>query len=290
MKNYVIFTESTADLPINIIEELDIKVIPMVFGFENESYSDYPDHRELDIHEFYERLKKGERSTTALVNSKTFEENFEPELKAGNDILYLGFSSGLSGTYQASLLATEELREKYPESVIKCMDTKSANIGQGLLVYSAAKKKQEGLTIDEVHDWVLEKIPHTCHWFTVDDLNHLKRGGRISAVKATLGTALNVKPILHVDDDGLLMAVDNVRGRKKSLGALLDRMIDTCVNPEEQTIFIGHSDCMEDAEYLSKMVRDKFSVKEIIINDIGPIVGSHLGQGAITMFFFGTKR
>lgn len=290
MKNYIIFTESTADLPADIIEELDIKVIPMTFGFENESYLDYPDHRELDIQTFYKRLKNGERSTTALVNSKTFEKYFEPYLKEGNDILYLGFSSGLSGTYQASLIAAEELKEKYPDAVIKCVDTKAANTGQGLLVYSAAKKKEEGRSIDETYQWVLDNIQHTCHWFTVDDLNHLKRGGRISAVKATLGTALNVKPILHVDKDGLLMAVENVRGRKKSINALLDKMIGTCVNPEEQVIFIGHGDCIEDAEYLAKLIREKFNVKDIIFNPIGPVVGSHTGQGAITLFFFGTER
>ncbi|MEL7648527.1 MAG: DegV family protein [Sedimentibacter sp.] len=290
MRNYVIFTESTADLPINLIEELDIKVIPMVFGFENESYLDYPDHRELDINKFYERLKNGERSTTALINAMTFQEYFEPELKNGNDILYLGFSSGLSGTYQSSLIAAQELREKYPDSVIKCVDTKAANIGQGLLVYSAAQKKKEGLTLDQAESFVLEKVPHTCHWFTVDDLNHLKRGGRISAVKATVGTALNVKPILHVDDEGLLKPVDSVRGRKKSINALLDKMTETCVDPQEQTIFIGHCNCLEDAEYLAKLVRESFDVKEVIINDIGPIVGSHLGQGGLTLFFFGTKR
>jgi len=290
MKNYVIFTESTADLPTNIIEELDINVIPMTFGFENESFLDYPDHRELDIHTFYERLKNGERSTTALVNSKIFENYFEPFLKEGKDILYLGFSSGLSGTYQASIIAVEELAEKYPNSVIKCIDTKAANTGQGLLVYTAAKKRKEGLGIDEVHQWVVDNIQHTCHWFTVDDLNHLKRGGRISAVKATLGTALNVKPILHVDKDGMLMAVENVRGRKKSINALLDKMVKTCINPEEQVIFIGHGDCIEDAEYLAKLIRKEFNVQNIILNQIGPIIGSHLGQGAITLFFFGTER
>ncbi len=290
MKNYVIFTESTSDLPMNIIEELDIKVIPMVFSFENESYLDYPDRRDLDIHEFYERLKNGERSTTALVNSKTFQDNFEPYLKEGNDILYLGFSSGLSGTFQSSLIAVEELKEKFPDAVIKCVDTKAANTGQGLLVYTAAKKKQEGLSIEEVCKWVLDNIQNTCHWFTVDDLNHLKRGGRISAVKATIGTALNLKPILHVDKDGLLVAVENVRGRKKSISALLDKMIETCINPEEQTIFIGHGDCIEDAEYLARLIREKFTVKDIIFNYIGPVVGSHTGQGAITLFFFGTER
>ena len=290
MKNYVIFTESTSDLPTNLIEEYDIKVIPMAFGFENESYLDYPDHRELDIHEFYNRLKNGERSTTALVNSKTFLDSFEPYLKEGNDILYLGFSSGLSGTHQASLIAVEELREKYPNSIIKCIDTKAANTGQGLIVYTAAKKREEGQDIEEVCQWVLDNIQHVCHWFTVDDLNHLKRGGRISAVKATLGTALNVKPILHVDKEGQLVAVGNVRGRKKSLNALLDKMIETCVDPEEQTIFIGHGDCIEDAEYLAKLIRGKFNVKDIIFNQIGPVVGSHTGQGAITLFFLGTER
>ena len=290
MKDYIIVTESTSDLPQDLVDELDIKVIPMTFGFENESYLNYPDNRELDIHIFYDRVKKGERSTTALVNSKTFEEYFEPIIKSGNDILYIGFSSALSGTYSASLIATEELKQKYPDSKIICVDTLAASMGEGLLVYYAAKLKQEGRNIDEVSQWVLDNRLSLCQWFTVDDLNHLKRGGRISAMTATVGSALNVKPILHVDNEGRLIPVHNVRGRKKSINSLLEHMEKLCVNPEGQTIFISHADCLEDTEYLAALIKEKFPVKEVVLNFIGPVIGSHTGQGAIALFFLGKER
>jgi len=290
MKDYIIVTESTSDLPQDLVDELDIKVIPMTFGFENESYLNYPDNRELDIHIFYDRVKKGERSTTALVNSKTFEEYFEPIIKSGNDILYIGFSSALSGTYSASLIATEELKQKYPDSKIICVDTLAASMGEGLLVYYAAKLKQEGQNIDEVSQWVLDNRLSLCQWFTVDDLNHLKRGGRISAMTATVGSALNVKPILHVDNEGRLIPVHNVRGRKKSINSLLEHMEKLCVNPEGQTIFISHADCLEDTEYLAALIKEKFPVKEVVLNFIGPVIGSHTGQGAIALFFLGKER
>lgn len=290
MKNYVIFTESTTDLPAYMVEELGIEVIPMTFGFDNETYLNYPDHRELDILEFYERIKNGERSTTTLINSMTFIEYFEPILKRGDDILYIGFSSGLSGTYESSLLAAEQLTEKYKDSKILCVDTKAASMGEGLLVYSAAKKKEEGLDIEQLYQWVMDNKLKLCHWVTVDDLNHLKRGGRISAVTATLGSALNVKPIIHVDDDGHLIPVANIRGRKKSIHELLDRMVETCTNPEEQIIFISHADCFDDVDYLASLIKDKLHVKDVILNYMGPVIGSHTGQGAIALFFFGTHR
>ena len=290
MKDYIIVTESTSDLPQDLVDELDIKVIPMTFGFENESYLNYPDNRELDIHIFYDRVKKGERSTTALVNSKTFEEYFEPIIKSGNDILYIGFSSTLSGTYSASLIASEELKQKYPDSKIICVDTLAASMGEGLLVYYAAKLKQEGRNIDEVSQWVLDNRLSLCQWFTVDDLNHLKRGGRISAMTATVGSALNVKPILHVDNEGRLIPVHNVRGRKKSINSLLEHMEKLCVNPQGQTIFISHADCLEDTEYLADLIKEKFPVKEVVLNFIGPVIGSHTGQGAIALFFIGKER
>lgn len=290
MKDYIIVTESTSDLPQDLVDELEIKIIPMTFGFENESYLNYPDNRELDIHIFYDRVKKGERSTTALVNSKTFEEYFEPIIKSGNDILYIGFSSALSGTYSASLIATEELKQKYPDSKIICVDTLAASMGEGLLVYYAAKLKQEGQNIDEVSQWVLDNRLSLCQWFTVDDLNHLKRGGRISAMTATVGSALNVKPILHVDNEGRLIPVHNVRGRKKSINSLLEHMEKLCVNPEGQTIFISHADCLEDTEYLAALIKEKFPVKEVVLNFIGPVIGSHTGQGAIALFFIGKER
>ena len=290
MKDYIIVTESTSDLPQDLVDELDIKVIPMTFGFENESYLNYPDNRELDIHIFYDRVKKGERSITALVNSKTFEEYFEPIIKSGNDILYIGFSSALSGTYSASLIASEELKQKYPDSKIICVDTLAASMGEGLLVYYAAKLKQEGRNIDEVSQWVLDNRLSLCQWFTVDDLNHLKRGGRISAMTATVGSALNVKPILHVDNEGRLIPVHNVRGRKKSINSLLEHMEKLCVNPQGQTIFISHADCLEDTEYLADLIKEKFPVKEVVLNFIGPVIGSHTGQGAIALFFIGKER
>lgn len=290
MKNYVIATDSTADLPVNIIEEFGITVVPLGFGFENENYLNYPDHREHGINEFYERIKKGEKSTTTLVNAKTFEKYFEPLLNGGNDILYLGFSSELSGTYASSLTAREELLERYADAKIECIDTLAASMGEGLLVYCAAKKKQEGCSIDELKQWILDNRLHLCHWFTVDDLNHLKRGGRINAMTATIGTALGVKPILHVDNGGHLVPDSNVRGRKKSIHALLEHMESTCTNPQENSVFISHADCLEDAEYLADLIKEKLNVKEIVINHIGPVVGSHTGQGALALFFFGTER
>lgn len=290
MKNYVIVTESTTDLPPHLVKEMGITVIPMVFGFENETYLNYPDNREMDIHEFYDRIKKGERSTTALVNSKTFEEYFEPILQAGEDILYIGFSSGLSGTFSSSLIAAEDLRQKYPEATIVCIDTLAASMGEGLLVYYAAKLKEQGQTMDQVSQWLLDNRLYLCQWFTVDDLNHLKRGGRISAMTATLGTALNVKPILHVDNEGHLIPVNKVRGRKKSIMALLDHMEKLCTKPEDQTVFISHADCLEDTEHLAALIKERLKVKEVVLNFMGPVIGSHTGQGAISLFFMGKER
>ncbi len=290
MNNYKIVTESTTDLPQEIVNELEITVIPMTFGFENENYLNYPDNRELDIHKFYDRVKKGEKSTTALINSNIFEEYFEPIIKSGNDILYIGFSSGLSGTFSSSLIAAEELKQKYPDAKIICIDSFAASMGEGLLVYYAAKLKQQGQNIDQVSQWVLDNRFNLCHWFTVDDLNHLKRGGRISAMTATVGTALNVKPILHVDNEGHLISVHNVRGRKKSINSLLEHMEELCTKPEEQTIFISHADCLEETEYLAALIKEKFPVKEVVLNFIGPVIGSHTGQGAIALFFLGKER
>mgnify|MGYP000914500441 FL=1 len=290
MKNYVIVTESTTDLTQDLVNELGITIIPMVFGFENESYLNYPDNREMDIHKFYERVKAGERSTTALINSKTFEEYFEPILKSGDDILYIGFSSGLSGTYNSSLIAAEELKQKYPDSKIVCIDTLAASMGEGLLVYHAVKLKQQGKNIEQVSQWLMDNRLKLNHWFTVDDLNHLRRGGRISAMTATIGSALNVKPILHVDNEGHLIPVHNVRGRKKSINALLEHMEELSINPQEQTIFISHANCLEDAENLANLVRKKLKIKKIILNFIGPVIGSHTGQGAIALFFIGKER
>ena len=290
MRDYCIVTDSTCDLPANIVTDLGITVIPMEFQLDGTTYLNYPDGRDYDFHAFYDALRAGKASTTSQVNYQTFLDTFTPILESGRDILYLAFSSGLSGTYNGSVIAANDLMEKYPGSKVISVDTLAASVGEGLLVYTAAKKREEGLSLDELAQWVTDNRLHLCHWFTVDDLNHLKRGGRISPAVAIIGTALGIKPVMHVDDEGHLIPVSKVRGRRKSLDALVEHMAETCDKPEIQTIFIGHGDSKEDAEYVAKLVRQKFKVKNIILNYIGPVIGSHSGPGTLALFFFGTHR
>ncbi len=290
MRDYCIVTDSTCDLPANIVTDLGITVIPMEFQLDGTTYLNYPDGRDYDFHAFYDALRAGKASTTSQVNYQTFLDTFTPILESGRDILYLAFSSGLSGTYNGSVIAANDLMEKYPGSKVISVDTLAASVGEGLLVYAAAKKREEGLSLDELAQWVTDNRLHLCHWFTVDDLNHLKRGGRISPAVAIIGTALGIKPVMHVDDEGHLIPVSKVRGRRKSLDALVEHMAETCDKPESQTIFIGHGDSKEDAEYVAKLVRQKFKVKNIILNYIGPVIGSHSGPGTLALFFFGTHR
>ena len=290
MRDYCNVTDSTCDLPANIVTDLGITVIPMEFQLDGTTYLNYPDGRDYDFHAFYDALRAGKASTTSQVNYQTFLDTFTPILESGRDILYLAFSSGLSGTYNGSVIAANDLMEKYPGSKVISVDTLSASVGEGLLVYTAAKKREEGLSLDELAQWVTDNRLHLCHWFTVDDLNHLKRGGRISPAVAIIGTALGIKPVMHVDDEGHLIPVSKVRGRRKSLDALVEHMAETCDKPESQTIFIGHGDSKEDAEYVAKLVRQKFKVKNIILNYIGPVIGSHSGPGTLALFFFGTHR
>lgn len=290
MRDYCIVTDSTCDLPANIVTDLGITVIPMEFQLDGTTYLNYPDGRDYDFHAFYDALRAGKASTTSQVNYQTFLDTFTPILESGRDILYLAFSSGLSGTYNGSVIAANDLMEKYPGSKVISVDTLAASVGEGLLVYTAAKKREEGLSLDELAQWVTDNRLHLCHWFTVDDLNHLKRGGRVSPAVAIIGTALGIKPVMHVDDEGHLIPVSKVRGRRKSLDALVEHMAETCDKPENQTIFIGHGDSKEDAEYVAKLVRQKFKVKNIILNYIGPVIGSHSGPGTLALFFFGTHR
>ena len=290
MRDYCIVTDSTCDLPANIVTDLGITVIPMEFQLDGTTYLNYPDGRDYDFHAFYDALRAGKASTTSQVNYQTFLDTFTPILESGRDILYLAFSSGLSGTYNGSVIAANDLMEKYPGSKVISVDTLAASVGEGLLVYAAAKKREEGLSLDELAQWITDNRLHLCHWFTVDDLNHLKRGGRISPAVAIIGTALGIKPVMHVDDEGHLIPVSKVRGRRKSLDALVEHMAETCDKPESQTIFIGHGDSKEDAEYVAKLVRQKFKVKNIILNYIGPVIGSHSGPGTLALFFFGTHR
>ena len=290
MRDYVIITDSTTDLTQELINELNITVIPMEFNIEGKSYLNYSDERDISYKEFYDILRSGKSSTTSLINTATFTDLFEPILQDGKDILYIAFSSGLSGTYNSSCIAAQMLSEKYTDSKIYTVDSLSASMGEGLLVYHAANKKKEGMNIDDLKDWVEKNKHNLCHLFTVDDLHHLKRGGRLSSAAAIVGTVLSIKPVLHVDNEGHLIPVEKVRGRKLSITAMLKIMEKTAIKPEEQTIFISHGDCLEEAEYLAKLIKEKLNVKDIKMNFIGPVIGSHSGPGTIALFFLGTER
>ena len=290
MSEYVLFTDSNTDLPADLVQQLDLSVIPMLFEMDGKSYYNYPDNHEMDPKEFYAALRGGKVCTTSQVSPSRFDEIFSPVLESGRDILYLCFSSGLSGTYNTSRLAVEELREKFPDRKIRTVDTLAASMGQGLLVYLAAKKRQEGMGLDELGDWVEENRLKLCHWFTVDDLMFLKRGGRVSGAAAVMGTMLGIKPVLHVDDEGHLIPMEKVRGRRASLDALVKHMQATAIRPAEQTVFISHGDCQADCDYVAQQLREKLGVKEIVTSYIGPVIGAHSGPGTVALFFVGENR
>lgn len=290
MSDYVIVTDSTCDLPQTLVHQLDIIVIPMEFSIGDRTYLDYADERELSIRVFYKLLREGNNSKTSQIPLQRYLETFNKILLEGKDILYLCFSSSSSGSFGSSHIAANELLSNFPQRKIIIVDTKAASLGEGLLIYHAAMKKQKGCPIDELKTWVEENRDCFCHWFIVDDLHHLRRGGRISSTAEVLGTILNVKPVLHVDTEGCLVLLDKVRGSKKSLGRLVDRMERTCINPEEQTVFIGHGDCIKNAEYLESLVRNRIPVKDVLIGFTGPVIGSHTGPGMVGLFYRGTRK
>lgn len=290
MNEYVLLTDSSSDLPAALAAEMEVGVLPLTVYVEDKKYTNYLDEREIAFKDFYDLLRTKVPAKTSAVNVGDFEEFMEPVLKEGKDILYLGFSSGLSGTFNASVIAAQELSEKYPERKIYCVDTLCASLGQGLLVYHAWQQKKNGKSIEEVRDYVENNKLNLCHWFTIDDLMFLKRGGRVSASTAILGSMLNIKPVLHVDNDGKLISVDKARGRKASLRALVDRAEKLGINLKDQTIFISHGDCEEEAKYLGDMMKERFGVKEVLINYVGPVIGAHAGPGVVALFFLGTER
>lgn len=290
MEDFVLITDSTTDLSPEMVKELELEVIPLQFVMDDHTYLNYPDGRELSEKEFYRMLREQKTATTVQVNTSRFLDCFEPFLQQGKDIVYIAFSSGLSGTYGCAMMAKEELEQKYPERRVYVADSLAASMGEGLLVFHAVRQKRLGKSAKEVYDWVEQNKLNLCHWFTVDDLNHLKRGGRVSSATALLGTMLGIKPVLHVDDEGHLINVSKVRGRRQSLQAMVERMKQTCVNPGDQTIFISHGDCIEDAQALAEMIKASMPVKEIVINYIGPVIGAHSGPGTVALFFLGTKR
>ncbi|MDD6886870.1 MAG: DegV family protein [bacterium] len=289
MNQYRIMTDSSCDLPASLAAELELTVLPLTVTIDGKSYTNFLDEREITFKDCYAALREGCEAKTAAANVDAFEQAMEPILQAGEDILYLGFSSALSSTYNAGALAAEQLSEKYPDRKILTVDTLSASMGQGLLVYLTVQQKRAGATIEEARDYAEKNKYHLCHWFTVDDLHHLHRGGRVSATSAVLGTVLNIKPVLHMDDEGRLIFMEKVRGRRASIKRILEKMRETAIEPEKQIVFMSHGDCIEDAEYLASRVREEWNV-EVVINYVGPVIGSHSGPGTLALFFLGTER
>lgn len=290
MRTYKIITDSTCDLPSTVIKELDVHVIPMEYILDGVShFQDLEDEGEKTA-SFYGSLREGKVSSTSMINTARFMGVFEPYLKAGQDILHVSFSSALSGSYNASRMAAEELKELYPERQILVLDSIAASIGQGLLVYHAVLKKRQGLSLEELYEWLEENKKKICHWFTVEDLMHLKRGGRISALSANIGTALSIKPILSVNMEGKLVNLGKVMGRKKSLSELIVKMKSCAGTADNQVVIIGHGDSLKDAEFLSTKLKNELHVKEVIMTQIGPIIGSHTGPGMIGLTFVGERE
>ena len=290
MSEFVLMTDSSADLSQEMVQELGVTVLPLSFTIQGKVYRNYPDNREMDLPLFYDMLRAGELATTSAVNVAEYTQAVEPILQEKKDVLILAFSSGLSSTYQASVLAAEELREKYPDRKIYTVDTLCASKGQGLLVYLAVQEQRKGRSIEEVRDWAESTKLHLCHQFTVDDLHFLKRGGRISATTAVVGSMLQIKPVLHVDNEGHLINIGKARGRQASLKALVDKMEKTVTEEGKKTVFISHGDCRKDAVAVADMVRERFGTQDIRINYVGPVIGAHSGPGTLALFYLGTER
>lgn len=288
MNNYVIFTDSGCDLSVETLEKWQVKHAPLSFVFEGEekSYSNY----DLTAKEFYDRMRKGAVAKTSAINVDAFKESFEPELEKGNDILYLGFSSGLSGTFNAARIAAEELSEKYPDRKIIAVDTLSASAGFGMLLFLTVEEKSKGASIEEAAAFAEKTRENLCHWFTVDDLEYLKRGGRISPTVAFVGGVLGIKPVLHMDNEGHLVNKFKVRGRKNAVKALADKLGELGLNVQKGPIFISHGDCPEDVEYLKQLIMEKYGADVGIVADVGPVIGAHSGPGTLALFFLGKER
>lgn len=290
MRDYVIFTDSTTDITAAMADELQLQLVNLTWTMGDSTYTNYLDGREMSSKEFYNKLRNGEMATTAQVNPDTFENHFRPHLQAGKDILFLCFSSAISKTYESSLIAQKELQEEFQDAKIYCVDTLCASMGTGLLVWNAVQLKKEGKNIDEVRDWAENNKLNLIHWFTVDDLKHLHRGGRVSATQAFAGSLLNIKPVLTVNSEGRLIPITKARGRKKSLDVLVEKMAETVTEPTEQMVFISHGDCLDDAEYVAAQIKERWNVKGVEINTIGPVIGAHSGAGTVALFFFGKER
>lgn len=288
--SYTIVTDSSCNLTNEMIEKYELEIISLKYFSGDQAFDSYHKEYEPDYKAFYDMARKKEPLSTALASPDLCNKVFERVLSAGRDLLYIGFSSALSGTYQVAHNVLEELKEKYPDRKIYDVDSLSASMGQGLLVHYAVDLKTQGKSMEEVYQWLIDNRLKLCHWFTVDDLFYLRRGGRVSGATAVVGTVLSIKPVLHVDNSGRLIAKGKVIGRRRAIEALAEKMQETAIDPANQTVYISHGDCPEDAEYLAKLVREKMGVKDIVIHYIEPVIGCHSGPGTLALFFIGIHR
>lgn len=288
-KNFTIMTDVTCDLPLDYVKENNIILMPLTYSLDGVDY-DGTLENSLSSKDFYSKLRNGSMANTAQISPSVAAGYFEEELKKGNNILYIGFSSGLSGGYQSIMIAKNELGEKYPDLKIMTIDSLCASLGQGLIVDYAVNLKNKGNSLEDVYN-ATEKIKlNVCHYFTVDDLKHLYRGGRVSKTAALIGTLLGIKPVMHVNNDGKLIAFGKVRGRKQSLNELVSKMGTKLGSYKNEYVFISHGDNLEDAQYVAKRVKEKYGIDTKIINPVGAVIGTHSGPSTIALFFIGENR
>ena len=285
--SYKLYSDSTCDLSKEILDTMDVRLFELSFEVNGNTYTGDM----MSLPEFYNAMRKGAMTKTSQVSPQTYEEEFERCIQEGYDILHLGFSSGLSGSYQAACIAKDTLLEKYPKAKIVIIDSLCASTGQGLLLIKADRLRREGMSIGELSQWLEENKSHTCHVFTVDDLEYLRRGGRVSRTAAVAGSILGIKPILHVDNEGHLIPLGKVRGRRQSLDKLIDMIKERCGSWDNSEVCICHGDCYEDALYCADKMRELFGKKtKVNICYTGAVIGAHSGPGTVALFFMGDKR
>ena len=287
MNEFVIVSDSTVDLPKEYLQSKQVPIISLSYIMDGVTYEEMDG---LSHKEFFEKLRAGSLPTTSQINPEQAREALEPFAKEGKDILYIGFSSGLSGSYNSVRMAAEDLKEEYPDINIITIDSLCACMGEGLLLYKALELKEHGMSMEEIAKWVEANKLHICHNVTVDGLNHLHRGGRISKTTAVVGSMIKIKPIIHMSDEGKLVVIGKERGRKKSLVSIVDRMEKQMQGYDNDIVMITHGDCIEDAEFVKKQVEERFGIHNVMINGIGSVIGSHTGAGVVAVFFMGDKR
>lgn len=287
MSNYKITSDTTCDLPDSYLTEHDISILPLYYNLNDVIYGD---EINMTPHELFDKMREGNMPSTMACNPETTEKIFRNILEEGYDILHIAFSSTLSSSYNTAAIVGKELSEEFPDRKIIVIDSKSASLGEGLIVYNAAKNKAEGMSIDDNAKWVEQNMLNVCHLFTVNDLFHLHRGGRVSKATAIIGTMINVKPVLHVDNNGALVPLNNVRGRKKAINALADNMGKVIDGFNNDVIMISHGDCYDEAFALGEQLKERYGVKEVIINYVCPTIGAHTGPGVIALFYMGSQR